>query len=176
MVYLIGMYNLPPSARWLVLQQRFAEARASLGFVQHDHVEFTLAEIRQSTVDDSSKAFDNDDNARFCSPSVRPAMIVGIGCVVLQQITGQPSVLYYADTIFEEAGVQTAATIGVGAFKLAATLASVFFVEKAGRRVLLLTGIAIMLAALIILSFAFLDDTDPAPGMSGSKLLIIAAM
>ena len=61
---------------------------------------------------------------------VRPAVIAGLGVITLQQITGQPSVLYYASTIFEEAGVYVSATIAVAVFKLLCTLVSAYYVDR----------------------------------------------
>lgn len=49
------------------------------------------------------------------------------------QITGQPSVLYYADTIFTDVGLSSAASVLTAAFKLVATLVTVFTVDKHGR-------------------------------------------
>lgn len=61
------------------------------------------------------------------------------------QVTGQPSVLYYAGKIFEAAGFaggSEAARVSVllGTFKLLMTLVAVATVDKWGRRPLLLTG------------------------------------
>jgi hypothetical protein len=53
-------------------------------------------------------------------------MLVGYGVVLLQQLTGQPSVLYYAVTVFKSAGFgassSTLASVGVASVKLVATL------------------------------------------------------
>ena len=75
-------------------------------------------------------------------------LAIGCGLVLLQQVTGQPSVLYFADTIFTSAGFGNAAdlsSVGVAAVKVAATLLTVFRVDRYGRRMLLLAGIAMML-------------------------------
>jgi len=79
--------------------------------------------------------------------------------LLLLQITGQPSVLYYASQIFEQAGFasgQEAAGVSVvlGAFKLVMTLIAVATVDKLGRRPLLLGGVAGMVVALLLLTAA----------------------
>jgi hypothetical protein len=74
------------------------------------------------------------------------------------QITGQPSVLYYQEAIFRDAGfggLAANASVVVGGAKLVATLVTVFRVEAAGRRPLLFIGISMMLAALLVLAVAF---------------------
>lgn len=60
------------------------------------------------------------------SKRFRPALIAGVGLVFLQQVTGQPSVLYYAASIFKDAGLASVATVGVAAFKLVMTMIAVF--------------------------------------------------
>lgn len=77
--------------------------------------------------------------------------------VVLTQITGQPSVLYYANQIFERAGFAAgseAARVSVllGVFKLVMTLAAVACVDRLGRRPLLLAGVSGMVVALLLLT------------------------
>lgn len=73
----------------------------------------------------------------------RKALIAGLGLVLLQQVTGQPSVLYYQETIFRDAGfgeMAAYASVIVGAAKLCATMFTVLQVENYGRRPLLFAG------------------------------------
>jgi hypothetical protein len=60
----------------------------------------------------------------------------------VNQLSGQPSVLYFANRIFEQAGLGFEAALGIGVFKLAMTFASALLVENPsfGRRSLLLYG------------------------------------
>ena len=91
--------------------------------------------------------------------SARRALIAGLGLVLLQQVTGQPSVLYYQEAIFRDAGFGEAAayaSVIVGGAKLVATLFTVSQVDHYGRRPLLFAGITMMLVALVALSYAFL--------------------
>ena len=75
----------------------------------------------------------------FGSPYNRKALLIGVGLVLLQQFSGQPSVLYYANRIFERLVLAAEAAVAVGVFKLAMTLSSSFLVEnpKFGRKSLL---------------------------------------
>lgn len=92
----------------------------------------------------------------FDSKYSRQALIIGVGLVVFQQFSGQPSVLYFANRIFEKAGLGYEAALGVGVFKLVMTIISAGLVEnpKFGRRPLLLygnIGVTVSLAALSLL-------------------------
>ena len=57
-------------------------------------------------------------------PAVRPALIVGIGLAIFQQVTGINTVIYYAPTIIQSAGLPSAsaailATAGIGVVNVA---------------------------------------------------------
>jgi MFS family permease len=101
-VMMAGMFYLPYSARWLALKGRVSEARDSLRFVTPDISETELQAV-QEVADKASltQASGSTDWKRLTAPSVWPALVAGVGLVFLQQVTGQPSVLYYADSIFE---------------------------------------------------------------------------
>merc|ERR1712217_6831 len=86
-------------------------------------------------------------------------LVIGCGLVFLQQVTGQPSVLYFATNIFKSAGFGESAalsSVGVGLVKLLATLFTVWRVDQYGRRFLLFVGIGMMTVALAIVGTAFL--------------------
>merc|ERR1719440_213433 len=86
--------------------------------------------------------------------SYERALMISCGLVFLQQVTGQPSVLYFATDIFEDAGLGTWApfsSASVGFVKLIATLFTVRQVDRCGRRFHLFIGIAMMVFALVAL-------------------------
>ncbi|XP_078508005.1 solute carrier family 2, facilitated glucose transporter member 10-like isoform X2 [Lissotriton helveticus] len=81
--------------------------------------------------------------------NMRMRTLVGLGLVLFQQLTGQPNVLYYASTIFSSVGFQRdssamLAPVGLGVVKVVSTLVAMGCADKAGRRVLLLAGCAVM--------------------------------
>jgi MFS family permease len=158
-IMLVGMSYLPYSARWLALKGRLTEARQSLRFVTPNILESDMEVIREVAAKASvsqAEASWNHDYERMTSPTVFPALVAGVGLVFLQQVTGQPSVLYYADSIFEDVGLDKVASIGVSLFKLFATLFATFTVDNYGRKILLYIGVCLMFSALIILVVAFL--------------------
>ncbi|KAH8099084.1 hypothetical protein JL720_2063 [Aureococcus anophagefferens] len=168
-----GAYCLPPSARWLSLKGDAAGARASLTFVYPN--DDALLEAAVAELDDGGGG--GDDGARgeprsLLDAKYRRALTAGLGVVLLQQLTGQPSVLYYASTIFDAAGIGTVATVFVGVFKLFATLFAVVTVDRRGRRELLFVGVGSMFLALAALALAFYDF-DPSGGFSAQKGAIV---
>ena len=100
----IGVYSLPPSARWLALHGRLKEARSSMSYVMPGvtDAQFESVAAAANEVSDDGDQSSAAVCARLSGPTCRRAMEVGMGLVILQQLTGQPSVLYYVDEIFDE--------------------------------------------------------------------------
>jgi sugar porter (SP) family MFS transporter len=98
--------------------------------------------------------------AMLATPAARLPLVVGVGLAVFQQVTGINTVIYYAPTIFQEAGLASnsaaiLATVGVGVVNVLMTVVALLLMDHAGRRKLLLVGLAIMTLCLGILSAAF---------------------
>jgi sugar porter (SP) family MFS transporter len=162
----IGFLVMPESARWLLKMGRRDEARASL--LKVDGPEIADAELTQ--IENDLVAEEQEGQASWgevMAPSLRRALWVGIGLAVLQQVTGINAIIYYANEIFAEAGFTTAeqqakATLwAVGVVNVLATLIAVAWVDKFGRRPLLLTGLVGMGVSLgaVGLSFVAMDNT-----------------
>lgn len=99
----------------------------------------------------------------------RQALFIGCGIVFLQQVTGQPSVLYYATNIFKAAGYgsQSATqTVLISAAKLLFTLVTVSQVDKYGRKALLYIGISMMALSLLMIGIAFTQQVCLVPDVS----------
>lgn len=163
-VLFIGMLYLPFSPRWMVLRGLGGKAREILQRIRGtDDIERELAEIHESI---------HQKRAHWKSlfgKMVRPAMMVGLGLAFFQQMTGINTIIYYAPTIFKIAGFHSAAvailaTMGVGVVNVLFTIIALPLIDKWGRRPLLLLGLTGMTASLLILSFAFHQD-------SGSMML-----
>jgi MFS family permease len=145
------------------------EARASLKFFRGVESYVEIEDELQQIYDEASSSIETRvartrDAFRYPRP-----LFIGCGIVFLQQVTGQPSVLYDATNIFKSAGFgNTAAlsSVGVGIVKLIATLFTAFRVDKYGRRLLLFIGIAMMTVALAALGTAFMFQECKAPGTS----------
>src|SRR5699024_10951804 len=86
---------------------------------------------------------------------VRPALIAGIGVSVLGQASGINTVIYYAPTILNDAGLGTyaaiLATTGIGVVNVVMTIVGMSLIDRIGRRKLLIVGFSIMTACLIAL-------------------------
>src|SRR6516165_6219154 len=117
-LFLIGLIFLPESPRWLVLRGWTDKARSSLQHLRGagSPVEPELDEIVRTA---RAEAGQKHSYAALLAPTIRPALIVGMGLFFLQQLSGINAVIYYAPEIFNHAGfdsskTQVLATIGVG--------------------------------------------------------------
>jgi len=152
-----GMLFLPESPRWLVRRGRHDSARATLSRIrEQSRVEAELEEIQSSLRDSAERGTWRD----LLSPGLRPALIVGIGLAIFQQVTGINTVIYYAPMIIQSAGISSASgailtTAGIGVVNVLMTIVSMWLIDRIGRRPLLLTGIAGMTVTLGLLGWAF---------------------
>lgn len=159
----VGMFWLPESPRWLVSKNLIDSARTVLERIRRTKdVGTELDDIQ------SSLAVQSGGWRDLFTPLIRPALIVGVGLAILQQITGINTVIYYAPMIFEFTGAKSAsasilATIGVGVVNVAMTVVALLLVDRVGRRPLLLIGLTGMIIGLGVLGLAF-----QLPSLSGS--------
>ncbi|GJP31231.1 hypothetical protein CLOM_g10191 [Closterium sp. NIES-68] len=104
------------------------------------------------------------------------ALVIACGLVFFQQVTGQPSVLYYAGSILQDAGFSAASdatrvSVLLGCFKLAMTGVAVATVDRWGRRPLLLAGVSGLVASLVLLGSLYAIHTT-LPTLSVLSLLL----
>jgi len=165
-VLAIGILKMPESPRWLFEHGRKDEARAVLKRTRSGGVEEELGEIEE-TVETQSETGVRD----LLAPWLRPALVVGLGLAVFQQITGINAVIYYAPTILESTGLGNVAsilaTVGIGTINVVMTVVAIMLVDRVGRRRLLLVGVGGMVATLAVLGTVFY-----LPGLGGGLGII----
>lgn len=190
LIMTIGMWWLPPTPRWILLCA--VQGKGNLEELKRKAASI-LCRLRGRTLGDMDSDEQIEENLKsiqdvyedeekeasiwelFQGTSLK-ALIIGAGLVFFQQVTGQPSVLYYAATILESAGFSAASdatrvSILIGLFKLLMTGIAVLTVDKLGRRPLLITGVSGMGISLFLLAayYAFLGS---APVVAVISLLL----
>jgi SP family galactose:H+ symporter-like MFS transporter len=157
LVFGTGMFFLPETPRWLIRGGQHETAyRVLVRIRESADVSFEIEEITLSLAQQT----ESGDWTDLLRRHVRPALLVGIGLAIFQQITGINTVIYYAPKILQAAGFNSAsgailATVGVGVVNVAMTILAMFLVDRAGRRPLLLVGIAGMIVTLAALGLNF---------------------
>jgi len=156
-IFAFGMLYLPESPRWLAMRGNRESARTVLMRIRGtSDVNAEMEEV-EGTIEHAKKTAGLAD---LFAPSLRPALIVGIGLAIFQQITGINTVIYYAPIIIQTAGLSSAsgailATAGIGAVNVLMTIIAMRLIDRIGRRPLLLAGIGGMTVSLGILSLSF---------------------
>lgn len=195
LLMLIGAFIVPESPRWLALRGKEPEAISALqqlqGISQVEAQESVDEMLKMTQQQQSDKTTDKITptkivveqtgsiaklNEIVSSKYNRRALTIGLGLVLFQQLSGQPSVLYFANRIFEQAGLGFEAAVAVGVFKLVMTSISAYLVESPnfGRRSLLLYGNVGITLSLCLLSYLY--GQAPSAGDLQSQLGIIASM
>ena len=148
-----GMAFMPESPRWMASRD-LSRARGGLQFLRGADAPTPAIEAELQRAAEASDGWDEVpllDKLRELW-GVRKAFYIGGGLLFFQQISGQPSVLYFAPTIFENAGLGAQASkfwsVLIGFVKLLATSIAGFSVDSYGRVPLLVLGIVLMVASL----------------------------
>ncbi len=153
----LGMLFLPESPRWLAKRGRYDDARKVLARIREGPaMEAEFQEIEQSL----ARAEEQGTWRDLLKPALRPALTLGIGLAIFQQVTGINTVIYYAPIIIKSSGISSdsgaiLATAGIGAVNVLMTIVSMWLIDRAGRRPLLLTGVAGMAVTLGVLGWVF---------------------
>ena len=169
--------RLPETARWYLLKGRVDDARVALLRVEPTaNVEQELAEIGRP-LGEGSGGF-----SEMLRPPYLRATIFVIILGFLIQITGINAIIYYSPRIFEAMGFTgnfalLALPALVQVAGLAAVCTSLLLVDRVGRRPILLSGIAMMIVADIVMMAVFtqghLGGAGLVFGFGGVLLFII---
>jgi SP family galactose:H+ symporter-like MFS transporter len=148
----------PESPRWLMMKNRRAEAATETHKIQPElDVEGRLNSIQVALEEDAQAASWSEIFYR----EWRRPLLVAVGLAVFQQITGINAIIYYANQIFASAGFATEAarasvtTWAIGGVNVLATLIAIAFIDRVGRRLLLLAGLIGMGSSLAVVGVAF---------------------
>ena len=151
----IGMIAMPESPRWLLKMGATKAARHSLSLVRSaDEIDAEMQEIHEDLAHNQPAAW-----SELLMPALRPALMVGVGLAVFQQVTGINTIIYYAPQIFQKAGLDSAttalaATAGIGVVNVLSTMIAIWLVDRVGRKPLLLAGLVGMSVSLAALGAA----------------------
>ena len=147
------LFTVPESPRWLARKGRDAEAHAILVKVDgpaHAATEMTAIRATATQVEPPFSAL---------FTGYRRPLMLAVLLAVFQQFCGINAIMYYSSKIFETAGaLKNAAftsSVWVGLINVVFTFVAIAFVDRLGRRPLLLIGTAIQAVALGLVGWMF---------------------
>ncbi|NYF78316.1 sugar porter family MFS transporter [Granulicella arctica] len=139
LLFLIMLYGIPRSSRWLVTQNKTDEALEVLKMMGSPDSEAELREIMDSIHMERGMAAEPLFKSAYRLPIF---LAVSIG--LFNQLSGINAILYYSNFIFAAAGFSQLSgalqTVIIGLINLLATLLGMSLIDKIGRKTLLLVG------------------------------------
>ncbi|WP_200911240.1 sugar porter family MFS transporter [Sphingomonas sp. Leaf62] len=167
-------FLLPESPRWLAVKGEKGQAikvMTRLGFLDP---QAELARIEAAERRDVAQG-----DTRLFQPAHSFPVACAIAIALFNQLSGINALLYYAPRIFELAGAGADSallqSIAVGGTNLVFTVAALFFIDRFGRRPLLLVGSIVCAAALLMVGFQLERSTPNGMLILGGLLAFIAA-
>ena len=138
-LFAVLMYTIPQSPRWLALRGRTAEAKANLAIVGVADPDTMLAEFERA----AKLARENSAEKLFAATYKKP-IVLAILLAMFNQLSGINAILYYLNDIFAAAGFtgwsNALQAVAIGAANLIATMIALRFIDRIGRKKLLLIG------------------------------------
>ncbi len=154
---LASLLFAPESPRWLIAKHRPVPALRILERING------AAEAGRE-LNEIEESVHNEVRGQFIQ-CFRPPMVrilaIGILLAIFQQVTGINVVMYYAPAIFKSAGFGNSSalfqTALMGMVNLTFSVVSMFYVDKVGRKPLMIIGSIGMAVAMFLLAITFIS-------------------
>ena len=155
-IFFLLLRFVPESPRWLIMKRgKIEEAREIFKIINPDTADRIITEIQET--DKEEKEVLRQDPL-FSSRYKTPVMLA-ILFAVFNQLSGINAIIYYSPRIFEMTGLGTSSsllsTAGLGVINFTFTLLAMNFIDKIGRRTLMLIGSVGLICTLAMVSYSF---------------------
>jgi len=161
-LYFSLLFLVPKSPRWLALKGFEKKALAIMKKASGETIALSeFKAVKESIHNDSQK--DKAHIRELFKPAMKLVLIIGIVIAITQQITGINAVFFYAPMIFEQSGVGVDASFSqailVGVTNLIFTIVAIWFIDRVGRKPLLMIGLTGIIISMLLIGFSFKSAT-----------------
>ena len=159
LLFLVLLKFVPESPRWLILQRGNTDlARKILHMINPATADSTVAAIQQSTTGEQvGVAKESLFSSRHKTP-----VVLAILFAFFNQVSGINAIIYYAPRIFEMTGLGTSSsllsTAGIGLVNFIFTLIAMNFIDRIGRKTLMVIGSFGLIATLGLVAYSFYSE------------------
>jgi MFS transporter, SP family, arabinose:H+ symporter len=161
LLFLVMLYGIPRSSRWLVTTNQTDEALDVLRLMGSPNSEEELQEIIASVHLEEGVHDEPLFQRKYALP-IFLAVTVGM----FNQLSGINAILYYLNSIFASAGFGATSaalqSVAIGLVNLVATLLGMSLIDKLGRKTLLMIGAGGMVVALSGVAAVFYTNSHQA--------------
>jgi SP family arabinose:H+ symporter-like MFS transporter len=161
-IFLISLFFVPESPRWLLLKGQKQKATAIL--IKIDGEEAARKETDAFALNSSP---DEGSIKELFTPVYRKALWIGLLLPFLSQVCGINAVIYYGPRILEQAGFTLNNALGgqvtIGLVNVVFTFVAIFTIDIWGRRPLLFAGIGGAVISLLIIGALFAFGVTSGP-------------
>jgi len=152
-IFLLLLYTVPESPRWLVRHVGVEKARSVLVKTGEPRVDREIDEIKQSLASTGTVG------GRLFRKQYRKPILIAFLIATFNQLAGINAVLYYAPRIFEMSGMfregALIQSIVIGLTNLTFTTLGMILIDKVGRKKLIYVGSVGMFISLSLVSYGF---------------------
>jgi MFS transporter, SP family, arabinose:H+ symporter len=154
-VFLVMLLFVPESPRWLAEQSR--DGQLLLVLTKINGAKRAVTE--QHSILKSIQSEQSESIFELFKPGLRKALLIGVVLAILSQVTGINAIMYYAPEIFKSTGDGSSSallqTVLIGVVNLLLTVVAIRYVDRLGRKTLLLAGAAGTAVCLAIIGIQF---------------------
>lgn len=155
LLFLSGLFFVPESPRWLIKKKKHDQASAVLiRLVGSNHAEDESKIIQQSFSSEIKGKLSD-----LLKPDVIHIVFLGAMVAIFSQADGQNSLFSYAPVIFKQAGMADntafAQSVIIGLVNFVFTFVAIKFIDRLGRKKLLLIGSALLCLDALCLAYSF---------------------